>query len=129
MVLVDAEYPPVSPVRATPGPAELTVARHIAARVEDGATLQVGIVNLLEAVLSALHGLRNLGLHSGTVGDGMALLAEAGVLTHARKTLDTGIGGILIGTDKLRRWAHCNPGFQLRETGYTIHRCSPAATS
>ena len=120
-LLVDAEHPPVTPVRATPGPAELAIARHIAARVEDGATLQVGIGNLPEAVLSALHGHRDLGLHSGAVGDGMALLAEAGVLTHARKTLDTGIGigGILMGTDKLRRWAHRNPGFQLRETGYT----------
>ena len=67
--------------------------------------------NLPEAVLAALHGHRDLGLHSGAVGDGIAALAEAGVLTHARKSQDrgVGIGGILMGGESLRRWAHRNP--------------------
>lgn len=122
-LLVDAEQPPVELARSTPGPVEQAIARHIAARIEDGATLQLGIGNLPEAVLAALHGHRDLGLHSGAVGDGIVALAEAGVLTHARKTVDpgVGIGGILMGGEGLRRWAHRNRQFALRGTDYTHH--------
>ncbi|EZP52047.1 acetyl-CoA hydrolase/transferase family protein [Delftia sp. RIT313] len=120
-LLVDAEHPPLDQARSAPGPAEQAIAGHVAALIEDGATLQVGVGNLPEAVLAALHGHRDLGLHSGAVGDGIAALAEAGVLTHARKSQDrgVGIGGILMGGESLRRWAHRNPALQLRETRYT----------
>lgn len=120
-LLVGAEHPPLEQSRAAPGPAEQQIARHIAALVEDGATLQLGIGNVPEAVLAALHGHRDLGLHSGAVGDGIVQLAEAGVLTHARKSIDpgVGVGGILMGGAALRRWAHRNPALQLRGTDYT----------
>jgi len=120
-LLIDAKHPPLEPSRAAPGPVEQTIARHIAALIEDGATLQLGIGNLSEAVLAALHGHRDLGLHSGAVSDGIALLAEAGVLTNARKSIDVGvgIGGILMGGETLRRWAHRNPQLELRATDYT----------
>ena len=120
-LLVEATEPPPDLQRSAPGPAEQAIATHIAGLVEDGATLQLGVGNLPEAVLAALHGHRDLGLHSGVAGDGVAALAEAGVLTHARKTRDagTGIAGILMGTAALRRWAHRNPALQLRDTGYT----------
>ncbi|MDR0226896.1 MAG: acetyl-CoA hydrolase [Burkholderiaceae bacterium] len=122
-LLIDARHPPLDQARSAPGPAEQAIASHVAGWIEDGATLQVGVGNLPEAVLAALHGHRDLGLHSGAVGDGIAALAEAGVLTHARKSLDTGvgIGGILMGSERLRRWAHRNPSLQLRETAYTHH--------
>lgn len=122
-LLIESEHPPLDQSRSAPGPVEQAIARHVAALVEDGATLQLGVGNLPEAVLAALHGHRDLGLHSGAVGDGIALLAEAGVLTNARKSLDTGvgIGGILMGGDRLRRWAHRNPALQLRATDYTHH--------
>ena len=120
-LLINAEHPPLEQSRAAPGPAEQAIARHIAALVQDGATLQLGVGNLPEAVLAALHGHRDLGLHSGAVGDGIAALAEAGALTNAKKSLDTGvgIGGILMGSEKVRRWAHRNPALQLRGTDYT----------
>lgn len=118
---VDAQCGPIDLERGAPSAVELAIARHIAGRIEDGATLQMGIGNLPEAVLAALHGHRDLGLHSGAVGDGVVALAEAGALTNARKSVDTGIGigGILMGSARLRRWAHRNPQIQLRETTYT----------
>ena len=120
-LLIDAEHPPLEQSRAAPGTVEQAIARHVAGLIEDGATLQLGVGNLPEAVLAALHDHRDLGLHSGAVGDGIAALAEAGVLTHARKSVDTGvgIGGILMGSERLRRWAHRNPHMVLRDTGYT----------
>ena len=122
-LLIAAEHPPLEQTRTAPGPVEQAIARHVAALIDDGATLQLGVGNLPEAVLAALHGHRDLGLHSGAVGDGIAALAEAGVLTNAKKSLDTGvgIGGILMGSEKLRRWAHHNPALQLRGTDYTHH--------
>lgn len=120
-LLVDAEHEPLSMARAEPGPTEMAIAQRVAGLVEDGATLQLGVGNLPEAVLSALQQHRDLGLHSGALGDGIVELAEAGALTNALKSLDTGvgIGGILMGSEKLRRWAHRNQAFQLRETAYT----------
>ena len=129
-LLIDAGHPPLEQGRAAPGPVEQAIARHVATLVEDGATLQLGIGNLPEAVLAALHGHRDLGLHSGAVGDGIAALAEAGVLTNVKKSLDNGmgIGGILMGSEKVRRWAHRNPQFALRGTDYT-HDPEVLATS
>ena len=120
-LLVDAEHAPLDQPPSRIGPAEQAIARHIAGLIEDGATLQLGVGNLPEAVLAALHHHRDLGLHSGAVGDGIARLAEAGVLTNARKSIDTGvgIGGILMGGECLRRWAHRNPQIELRPTDYT----------
>jgi acetyl-CoA hydrolase len=121
-LLVQARHPPLDAAHGgAPGAAEQRIARHVAGWVEDGATLQLGIGNLPEAVLAALHGHRDLGLHSGAIGDGVARLAQAGVLTHARKSIDTGIGvaGLLMGGPTLRRWAHDNPALHLRATDYT----------
>ena len=120
-LLIAAEHAPLDQPRAAIGAVEQAIARHIAGLIEDGATLQLGIGNLPEAVLAALHGHRDLGLHSGAVSDGIALLAEAGVLTNARKSIDVGvgIGGILMGGETLRRWAHRNPQLELRATDYT----------
>ena len=122
-LLIAAEHAPLDQPRAAIGAVEQAIARHIAGLIEDGATLQLGVGNLPEAVLAALHGHRDLGLHSGAVGDGIAALAEAGVLTNARKTVDTGVGvgGILMGGERLRRWAHRNPQIELRATEYTHH--------
>lgn len=120
---IAAEHPPLDQPRGTIGPTEQAIARHVAGLIEDGATLQLGVGNLPEAVLAALHGHRDLGLHSGAVTDGIAQLAEAGVLTNARKSQDSGvgIGGILMGGETLRRWAHRNPQIELRSTDYTHH--------
>lgn len=120
-LLVEAQFPPLQVESATPGPVEVAIARHIAEWVPDGATLQLGIGKLPDAVLSALHDRRDLGLHSGAIGDGIARLAQAGVLTNARKSVDVGVGiaGVLMGSDVLRRWAHRNPALTLRGTDYT----------
>jgi len=95
----------------------------VARFIEDGATLQIGVGGLPGAVLEQLGNRRDLGLHSGAVTNSVALLAQAGVLTNARKNIDrgVGIGGLLIGNEYLYRWAHRNPELQLRGTEYTHH--------
>lgn len=100
---------------------EIAIGAHVAGLIEDGATLQIGIGNVPDAVLGALTGHRDLGLHTGAAGEGVAILAEAGVLTNARKNIDRGVSvaGVLIGGERLRRWAHQNPALQMRACDYT----------
>ena len=120
-LLVNATHAPLDAAPGTPGPVEQAIARHVASLVDDGATLQLGIGNVPEAVLAALHDRRDLGLHTGAAGDGVAALAQAGVLTNARKNIDKGVSvaGLLMGGARLRQWAHRNPALQLRGTDYT----------
>ena len=103
------------------GDAENAIAQLIASRIEDGSTLQLGIGNLPDAVLQALRGHRDLGIHSGTIGDRVADLAEAGVITNARKSIDAGVSvtGLLMGTARTRRWAHHNNALRIAGTDYT----------
>jgi 4-hydroxybutyrate CoA-transferase len=99
------EYPP-TPV----GEVERTIARHVAELVPDGATVQVGVGSIPQAVMDALAGKRDLGVHSLLV-DHMLPLIESGVITNARKRLHRGrmdVGEIM-GTARLFRWAHENP--------------------
>jgi Acetyl-CoA hydrolase/transferase C-terminal domain len=105
----------------SPGPVEMEIGRHVAGFVEDGATLQAGIGSIPDAVLAALRDRRDLGAHSGSIGNGFAQLHEAGVLTNSCKSIDPGvsIGGVLIGDARLRRFAHRNPALELRSTDYT----------
>lgn len=120
-LLVDARHPVLDVKPGTPKPVEIAIGAHVAALIEDGSTLQLGIGNVPEAVLSALQNHHDLGLHSGAIGDGIAALSEAGVLNNARKSIDRGVGiaGLLMGSERLRKWAHKNPGLQMRGTDYT----------
>lgn len=100
---------------------EMAIARRVAELIPDGATLQLGIGSLPTAVLRALSGHRDLGVHSGMLPDPVADLMEAGVITNARKTLDRGVtvGGALMGTRRLFSFVDGNPRVRLRDTGYT----------
>ena len=67
-----------------------TVAALIAAEIEDGACLQIGIGGMPNAVCAALKdaGLRDLGIHTEMFVDGMVDLIEAGIVTGAQKQLN-----------------------------------------
>src|SRR5690606_14393309 len=106
---------------AAAGEVEQAIARHIGGLVEDGSTLQLGLGSLPEAVLDCLRSHRDLGIHSGAIGNKVADLMEAGVITNARKARDTGItvAGVLFGGERIYRYAHLNRNIQLRSTDYT----------
>lgn len=120
-LLVTSDTPFPDAAETTPGPVEQAIGQHVASLVEDGATLQTGIGAIPDAVMAALHDKRDLGVHTGSIGDGIAALCEAGVVTNARKTIDAGItvGGVIIGSARVRRFSHRNPALELRGTEYT----------
>jgi acyl-CoA hydrolase len=97
------------------------IARHAAAYVEDGSVLQIGIGAVPDAFVRLLGDRRDLGVHSGMLGDGLVDLAEAGVITNARKPIDRGVSvtGSLIGTRRLHEFAHRNQEIRMCDTSYT----------
>ncbi|HUH86128.1 MAG TPA: acetyl-CoA hydrolase/transferase C-terminal domain-containing protein [Stellaceae bacterium] len=120
-VVIRSAREPAMMMPASLGAAEAQIAERVASLVPDGATLELGIGALPDAILAALTGHRDLGLHSGMLGDGVVTLAEAGALTNARKPIDTGIsiGGLLFGTRRLFDFAHRNPALRLMPPTYT----------
>lgn len=107
--------------RAEPNAVERAIGAHIAALIPDGATIQTGLGALPEAVLAALSGHRDLGLHSGILGDGAMALMQAGVLTNAHKPLEPGISvtTTLVGSAELHRFAHRNPAVGVKPSSHT----------
>lgn len=113
-----------APVEVPPakiGETDLAIAKIVAGYIEDGAVLQVGIGATPDAILRLLHDRRDLGVHSGMIGDGLVDLVEAGVITNALKPIDTGVSitGALIGTRRLYEFVHRNPKIGMRSTSYT----------
>ena len=114
-----------------PGAVAAQIGANVARLVPDGATIQVGLGVLPDAVLQALAGKRDLGIHSGTIGDRVMDLIEAGVVTNRRKPIDTGltITAGLLGAARLYRFGHRNAAIQLRSPRYThdngVHRLIP----
>jgi acyl-CoA hydrolase len=85
--MCEADYPLVEVPPVEPDERDRTIAAMIAERVRDGATLQVGIGGIPNALLSSLHGHRDLGIHTELLGDGVADLVDAGVVTGVNKRL------------------------------------------
>lgn len=97
-----------------------SIANNIAELIPDGATLQLGIGAIPDAVLRHMYTKKDLGIHTELFSDGIIDLVEAGVLTNARKTLHTGkiIAGFLLGTKRLYKWVDDNPLIELHPTEY-----------
>ncbi len=120
-IAIETSRPPLGPPRGAPGAAERAVAARVADLIEDGATLQFGIGGIPEAVLAALGNRRDLGIHTGALGDAAVDLIESGVINNARKSRDAGIAiaGLAMGGPKLHRFLHGNRSVQFRSVEYT----------
>ena len=96
------------------------IAGHIAGLIPDGATMQLGIGAIPDAVLKYLYAKKDLGVHSELISDGVIDLVEAGVINGSRKTLHPGkiICGFLLGTKRLYHWVDNNPMVELHRTEY-----------
>ena len=120
-VAVRSSRDPAAAPYGSPGEVERRIAAHASAYVPDGATLETGLGALPDAVLQALGDRRDLGVHSGALGDGIVDLMRRGVITNARKALDAGrtVGGALLGTRKLFDFARDSRDIWLRSVEHT----------
>ncbi len=112
-LVVETSRSPVPMPTPPPREADLQIAQHAAQFIPDGAIVECGIGTLPNAVLGALGGRRNLGYHSGLIGDGVVELVRRGAMGG------TIVGGALMGTQPLFDWAGNNPALRLRSSDYT----------
>jgi acetyl-CoA hydrolase len=120
VVPVDYELPELAMGEEGPSDVIEAIAGHIAELIPDGATMQLGIGAIPDAVLKFLFQKKDLGIHTELFSDGVVDLVEAGVLTNSRKTLHPGkiIAGFIIGTRRLYEWVDDNPLIELHPTEY-----------
>lgn len=119
MVWHDAALPVVD-YSAGVTPAVERIGKHVAALIEDGACLQLGIGTIPDMVLRNLTGHKDLGLHTEMMSDGVIPLIESGVINNSRKKLNTGktVTSFMTGTEKLYKFVHDNPSIRVMDIGY-----------
>lgn len=98
----------------------MAIGRNVASLVEDGATLQLGIGSIPDAVLQNLRDKKNLGVHSEMFSDGVLDLVEAGVITCNKKTVLPGKIAVsfVMGTKRLYDFVNNNPLIEFQTTDF-----------
>jgi 4-hydroxybutyrate CoA-transferase len=114
------EAPPVVP-RRPPSGVERAIGEHVARLVPDGATLQLGLGGVMDAVASALSGRRGLGIHTGLLTDAVMGLVRGGAADGRRKGVDEGraVATMVVGGKELHAWVHENPAVALEPVSHT----------
>jgi 4-hydroxybutyrate CoA-transferase len=118
--LVEYSYPipEVLPMEITP--IEKSIGKHISGLVEDGATLQLGIGGIPNAVLRFLDGHKDLGIHTELFSDGIIPLVEKGIINGKNKPKHKGkiVSTIVMGSRKLYDFVNNNPLIRLLDCDY-----------
>jgi 4-hydroxybutyrate CoA-transferase len=117
---IETDRPLCEVPMGTDNPVAERIGHLIAELIPDGATLQLGIGAIPNAVLRSLGGKRHLGIHSELVSDGIIDLVEAGVIDGEAKSIHRGklVAGFMLGTRRLFDWAHNNAMVELHPTEY-----------
>lgn len=124
-VFVEHEQPVIELPQGRIGEVEKAIGRNCATLIPDGATLQLGIGAIPDAVLLFLKDKKDLGIHSEMFSDGVVELAEAGVITNAKKTLKPGrfVVTFLMGTRRLYDFVNKNPEVEMQPVDYVNDPC------
>lgn len=120
VVPVDYKLPELPMTEGKPDEKIQKIASNIIELIPDGATMQLGIGAIPDAVLNFLYDKKQLGIHSELFSDGVIDLVEAGVITNERKNLHTGkiTAGFILGSQRLYDWVDDNPLIELHPTEY-----------
>jgi acyl-CoA hydrolase len=118
---VEVDVPPYEHRQAIVGDVERKIGGYVAELIPDGATLQLGIGAIPAATALALHGHRDLGVHTEMFTDSVVDLVEAGVITGARKERNRGkiVTAFLMGSQRLYDFVHDNPMVEMRSVDFT----------
>lgn len=118
--IVEVDYPIPEAPQGGGSAQHMQVGQHIAGLIPDGATLQLGIGSIPDAVLHNLDNHKDLGIHSELFSDGVIDLVEKGIITCARKNFHPGkmVAGFLLGTQRLYDFINNNPMVEMHPTDY-----------
>jgi len=120
-IFVD-DHTPLEPAHFTePDAIETAIGKNCAALIEDGATLQMGIGAIPNAVLAQLGNHKNLGIHTEMFADGVLPLVEKGVINGANKKIDCGkmVSTFLMGSQTCYDFIDDNPMVSMKDVAYT----------
>ncbi len=132
---VEVDRPLPEAHRKPIGATERAIGRHIAGLIEDGATLQMGIGTIPDAVLAELHGHRRLGIHTEMFSDGLLDLIESGVVTGEEKAVLAGkvVTTFAMGSQRLYDHIDGNPLYRFKDAAFTndtaVIRQNPKVTA
>ena len=119
----------------TPDETDYKIAGYVASLIEDGATLQMGIGKIPNAVLSKLTSHRRLGIHTEMFSDGIINLIEAGIITGEMKKTRRykAVSSFMVGTKLLYNFVHNNPMIEMLDIAHVndthIIRQNPKVTA
>ncbi len=118
--LVPVDAPIIEVPSPEPGAATREIGEYVAALVEDGSTIELGIGEIPQAVLEFLKDKKELGIHTEMFTDAIIDLVESGTITGERKTLDRGriVASFAMGTRRLYDYIDNNPVFSFHPTEY-----------
>ena len=107
----------------TPVPSEVDtkIGNFIANEIPDGATLQIGVGGIPNAVINALSNHQRLGLHTEAITDGVLPLIEKGIIDNSQKKILPGksVGSLILGSKHLYDYIDGNRDFVIRDVAWT----------
>jgi len=119
--IVEVDRPLVELPSREPSQAEQQVGVNVARLIPDGATLELGLGAVPDAVYTALGEHNDLGLHSGMISDNVIPLLNSGVVNNSRKAVNRGlvVTGEVLGTRATFDYVHENPSVEMHPVEYT----------
>lgn len=119
--VVKVDDPLVEVPTAVPTEKEIAIGNHIAERIPDGATLQIGVGGIPNAVLHALAGHKHLGLHTEAMTDGVLPLIRSGVIDNSLKRIEPGksVASLALGSRELYDFMDYNPDIIIKDVAWT----------
>lgn len=118
---VEVVDPLVEVPTAVPTEKEISIGNHIAALIPDGATLQIGVGGIPNAVIRALENHRHLGLHTEAMTDGVLPLLEKGIIDNSQKKVMPGVSvaSLALGSRRLYDFMDKNEAVVLKDVAWT----------
>jgi acyl-CoA hydrolase len=107
--------------RRAPTATDEAIAALVAERIGDGSCIQVGIGSVPDALLVALHGHRDLGIHTEVMADGLMRLVQSGAATGTRKRhhRNRHVATFAVGSPQLMAWLHRNAAVSMSAVDWT----------
>ena len=118
---VEVDDPLVEVPSATPSEIESRIGGCIAELIPDGATLQIGVGGIPNAVLAALTGHKHLGLHTEAMTDGVLPLLESGVIDNSLKKVMPGttVASLALGSRRLYDYMDYRKDLVMKDVAWT----------